>query len=813
MGLLIHFPFYLLTVAPGGARRCNGLMDDLPLSSHENTVAPADASRAIAAPGQRVAGPRPTPEASSHHSFAAAAGLFLLCVLAYFPLHQAGFIWDDDSWLRFNSMVHHWRGLWYIWFVPHASIQYYPLLFTALLLQYKLWGLQALGYHLVNIGLQAMNAILLWRILRQLQLRSAWIAAAIWAIHPVQVETVGWIVEQKSLLSGLFYFAAALAWLRFAGWGVECPGNTELGGAAGDSLPHSGASWRTGIETRCGLHPRAASERGGATLSNLKVQRSHRQSTAWYLLATFCFVLALLAKTYVCTLPAALLVVLWWRRGYVARREVLSLIPWFAMVLAAALVTVFMERTGAGASGRQFIFTFRQHLVIAGQDLWFYPWKLFWPHPLLPVYLRWRIHHFSNWQWIFPISVFLLPVVLLARRRKIGRAPFAAVAFYGLTISPALGFISFAGMTYTFVTDHYQYLACIGLIVLVTEGFWFAVSGFRFLVPGFWWKTHPAAPQPATGAKSRYGANHKPETGNPKPQIPCPKPIALACGGVVLVALGVLTWRQGNDYVPPIHLWYHEYRYDPQSWVAREQIGMHLLARGKVAEAYRWIFHAYTLTGGSNPVVDGNLGEISARYFHDDAAAIGYYRRSLQADPWQPDIIIRLAACYERQRNWAMAFHDLRHGLALMPRSGDLHFALANALRMGKHYRAAAHQYRLTLHSEPYRWAAIYRLAEALEAAGQWSAALPWYARVVRLDPHSGLLHFSYGRCLLEAKQTAKAVRQLRQALSQQAEAPGHAAAYRLLARAYQRLGRRKKAAAALAHWRALAHRRESRPR
>ncbi|HMD53361.1 MAG TPA: hypothetical protein VKJ65_02285, partial [Phycisphaerae bacterium] len=163
----------------------------------------------------------PKPEAKSlWRSTLPALGLAALCLAAYWPLLQAGYIWDDNVWLTDNPLVQHWNGLWYIWFAPLTSTQYYPLVYTAFLLQFKLWGLNPLGYHLVNIVLQAINAILLWRILRLLRLKSAWIVAAIFAIHPIQVETVGWITEQKNLLSAAFGLGAAFLWIRWAGLDV-----------------------------------------------------------------------------------------------------------------------------------------------------------------------------------------------------------------------------------------------------------------------------------------------------------------------------------------------------------------------------------------------------------------------------------------------------------------------------------------------------------------------------------------------------------------------------------------------------------------
>ena len=153
-----------------------------------------------------------------------------------------------------------------------ATQQYYPLLHTAFWVEHQLWGNAAAGYHLVNILLHGLSAVLLLRILRRLEIPGAAFAAALFALHPVHVESVAWISEQKNTLSLVFYLAAALAYLRF-----------DEGRRRKDYLQASGL-----------------------------------------------FVLGLLTKTVVATLPAALLVVFWWKRGRIAgRRDVAPWAPWF----------------------------------------------------------------------------------------------------------------------------------------------------------------------------------------------------------------------------------------------------------------------------------------------------------------------------------------------------------------------------------------------------------------------------------------------------------------------------------------------------
>ena len=182
--------------------------------------------------------------------------LVLLIFLAYYPALRGGFIWDDDAYVTENPLLTAPDGLKRIWFSLDSPSQYFPLTYTTFRLERSFWGLNPAGYHLVNILLHAVNALLVWRLLRRLSVPGAWLAAALFALHPVQVESVAWITERKNVLSLFFFLLALLAWIEFAG-----------------DRPRP--AWR------------------------------------WYGLTLIFYGLALCAKTTACTLPAALLLILW----------------------------------------------------------------------------------------------------------------------------------------------------------------------------------------------------------------------------------------------------------------------------------------------------------------------------------------------------------------------------------------------------------------------------------------------------------------------------------------------------------------------
>ncbi len=342
----------------------------------------------------------------------AALVLIVATLAAYVPAMQGGFIWDDDDYVTDNAALRSLAGLAAIWLQPGAVPQYYPLTFTSLWLDYQLWGVAPAGYHVVNVLLHGTNAVLVWLVLRRLALPGAWLAAMVFALHPVHVESVAWITERKNVLSGAFYLGALLAYLRFAGLGA----------------------------------PAAEAERWRS-----------------YALAVALFVCALLSKTVTCTLPAVILLLLWWKRGRVTRAEASATVPLFVVGACLALVTIWMERTHVGAQGAAWLLSPIDRALIAGRAVWFYAATLAWPHPLTFVYPRWEIDAGAWWQYLFPLAAAAVTALLFFARARIGRGPLVAVLCFGVTLAPALGFVDVYPMRYSFVADHYQYLASVAV--------------------------------------------------------------------------------------------------------------------------------------------------------------------------------------------------------------------------------------------------------------------------------------------------------------------------------------------------------------
>ncbi len=332
-------------------------------------------------------------------------------LLAYYPAWHGGFLWDDDRHVT-RTALRSFGGLVRIWFDVGATQQYYPVTHSAFWLLHRLWGDATLGYHIVNIALHATSAFLLFRILRTLAVPGAALAAAIFALHPIHVESVAWITELKNTLSGLFVLASALVYLRF------------------------------------------------------DADRSRRT----YVAALGLFVLALLSKTVTAPLPGVLLVIAWWQRGRLdRRRDVVPLVPFVALAVCAGVLTAWFERTLIGAYGSDFQLSFLERGLVAGRVVWFYFATLLWPVHLSFNYPRWVVSQSVWWQYLFPLVVVAVGAACWMVRAR-SRAPFAAFLIFGGLLVPVLGFLDVYPFRFSFAADHFAYLASIPLIAMLAAG-------------------------------------------------------------------------------------------------------------------------------------------------------------------------------------------------------------------------------------------------------------------------------------------------------------------------------------------------------
>jgi len=358
--------------------------------------------------------------------FWAGTALALLVAVSYAWMLRADFIWDDDVYVTQNATLRSPEGLRRIWTEIGAVPQYYPLVHTTFWIEYRLWGLSAAGYHAVNIALHAASVIVLWRLLARLKVPGAWLAAALFAVHPVEVESVAWITERKNVLSLLLALLSLSAYLRF------------------DPLEDKAVPDEAAV---------ADKSRG-----------------RWYAVSLLLFCAAMLSKTVVATLPAVILVITWWKQGRVSGRDVSRLVPFFAVAVSLGLLTVWMEKSVVGAVGEEWALSPLDRVLLAGRALWFYAGKLVWPYPLAFFYPRFAIDDHVWWQYLFPLAALGVVAALWHWRTRLGRGPLAAVLIFAGVLTPALGFFDVYPFRFSYVADHFQYHAGIALLALAGAG-------------------------------------------------------------------------------------------------------------------------------------------------------------------------------------------------------------------------------------------------------------------------------------------------------------------------------------------------------
>jgi len=341
------------------------------------------------------------------------AGLMVLVVLAYLPAFGGGWLWDDDILITANPLVTEARGLWGIWF-HNTSPDYFPVTLTSCWIEYRLWGDWAPGYHAVNIVWHAANTVLVWRILVRLGVPGAWLAAAVWGIHPVTVASVAWVAERKNTLSMFFGCLSVLGWMSYEDTG-------------------------------------------------------QRRCYGWSLLS---FVVALLAKTSLVTLPLILPVLSWWRRGLVTRVDLVRTVPFLAASFVLGLVTLWYQMGHSAAASSGPLATVLASLprggVLAGRAVGFYLWKDLWPTQLAMVYGVWPLEASRPAAYLPTLVVAAVVAGLWWQRKEPwARAGLFAATVFLLALLPILGFLPASYMkSHASVADHWQYVALVAPVAL-----------------------------------------------------------------------------------------------------------------------------------------------------------------------------------------------------------------------------------------------------------------------------------------------------------------------------------------------------------
>lgn len=617
----------------------------------------------------------------------------LICVaviVAYQPMWHAGFIWDDDKYVTNNPLLSAPDGLKRIWFSMQSPSQYFPLTYTTFRIERSLWGYNPAYYHCVNILLHAVNALLLWQLLLRLSVPGAWLAAAIFALHPVQVESVAWISELKTVLSLFFMLLALLAWVGF-------------------------------------------------------IQEQPTQSWPWYGKALLFYALALCAKTTACTLPVALLLILWLKAKPINRWRLMEVAPFVALGIGMGLLTMWWERFHQGTQGKLFSMGFLERDLVASHAFWFYVGKLVWPSNLTFSYPRWTINPADPFTYGWLLAGVGLFISICFVRRFVGRSIEVAMLFYLVTLSPLLGFVMLYTFRYSFVADHYQYAACIGPIALVAAGI-----------------------ATAFGSLGKGSQLFKP----------------VLCG-VLLLTLGTLTWRQCAMYADYETLMRATIQRNPDSSMAHNNLANILLQKEQLDEA---IIHFQKALEIDPDIAEphNNLGNALLQKGQLDEALI-QFQKSVDLFPDFAGSQYNLGlALFQKGRLDEAAVH-FQKAVEIDRRSAPAQGMLGLVFfRKGQLDDAISHLQK-SVEINPKSAKVQNNLGLALLQNGRVDEAIVCFETAEEIDPNFAEAYNNIGLGLFQKGQIEDAINQYQKSL---AVDPTYAEAYKNLGLAFYREGR-----------------------
>jgi tetratricopeptide (TPR) repeat protein len=609
-------------------------------------------------------------------------------IAAYLPVWHAGLIWDDRSFVVDNPLIHRPDGLYRFWFTTEPE-DYYPITSTMLWMEWRVWGGNPVGYHAVNVALHACSAVVLWRLLDRLKVPGSWFAAALFAVHPVNVESVAWITQRKNTLAMLLFLLSLSAYLRF-----------ELGDRASAARARQGG----------GAPPTVT---GGPP--------------PWYGLSLAAFLLALLSKTAVAPMPLVLLGLAWFLRGTVTRGDVKRSAPFFAAAVVVGLISAWFQAYRAIGSEAVRTDGFGARLAGAGWAVWFYLYKAIVPIDLCSIYPRWQIDGGAWWSYAPGLWVAAVALACWRFRRGWGRAAIAALGYFVVMLLPVLGFLDIGFMWVSLVADHWQYFAIVGPLALAAAG-WararaflgrrhelaaVAVAGALLVwLGGLTWKRCGIYRDPGTFWQAALASN--------------PGSWSAHNG------LGSVLHERGQSDEAIAHF-REAVRLKPDFSTAYYNLGGVLRERGRPDEAMAEFAKAIEIQPDYS-AAHYYLGEILRDNGRVDEAIV-HLQKAVQVHPEYAAAHESLGLLYLRTGQTDRALDHLQRALDFRPNDAEDHNNLASVLWKTGHVREAMAHYERALEIRPDYALVHHSLGGLLEQEGRARDAIAHYERALEIDP------------------------------------------------------------------------------
>jgi tetratricopeptide (TPR) repeat protein len=677
---------------------------------------------------------RPSPPLLAGAALIAAA-VFLI----YSPSLRGDFVLDDELLVSRTALIRAPDALYRYWFTTQAT-DYWPVTNSSFWLEFRLWETNPTGYRVTNLILHVLDCVLIWLILRRLAIPGAFVAALLFAVHPVNVESVAWIAQRKNVLSLLFFLLAVWFYIKSQQLPLQ---RTDHGPSADRGmLERASGDWR------------------------------------WYWLSVVMFVLAGLSKGSVVILPLVLLLIAWWQRGRVTKLDLVHTVPFFVVALAITLIDIWFQTHGSAESIRQA--TPLERLLGAGAVVWFYLWKALVPLWLVFIYPQWHIDAGAIGSWLPLIAAVSVTVILIWQRNTFwGRPLLFAWAFFCVALLPVMGFTDVGFMKHSLVADHYQHIALIGVVAVVAAAITyfsgrsysaaFATIAIVLVILGFlsfrqaelygqpirlyettlavnpdsWLAEVNMANILADAGQTQDAAEHYRRSlalneRNPAGHVNLG--LALEALGQAGAAMG--EYRRAieiqNDYLPAIN-----------------DLGNALAAAGKTEDAIAKYQDALRIKP-DYPAAHFGLGT-ALRKLGRTNDAIEHFQQAVATDPYYFDAYLTLANTLADAQRLTEAIECYQKALPLNPNDPEAHYNFAATLTDAHRLPEAIGQYQEVLRLAPNHFEAESSLGAALAMSGRLPESLAHFQRALKLKPDYGDAYFNLAMAQAAMRQAAEA--------------------------------------------------------
>jgi tetratricopeptide (TPR) repeat protein len=624
-------------------------------------------------------------------------------LLIYWPALHGGWLVDDDVAITNNTIVQSPTGLWSIWFEPGHQIDYYPVKASVQWMQWRLWGMDTLGYHLTNVLLHIVGALLVWRLLSKFHLRLAWLGGLIFAVHPVQVESVAWISELKNTLSLPPFLLAMCAYLDY-----------EEHGKSKD-----------------------------------------------YWLALGLFLVAMLCKLSVVLFPLVILLYAWWRRGRIGWRDLKASAPFFLISLLVGLITIqsgiWNQRFTHTDPGAMPVGGLLARLDAVGLSLSFCFSKAFLPVGLLPIYPKWTIDPSSTVQFLPWLVLGGVIGWLWTIRERWGRHALLGLGFFLIYLAPCPGFIPAPDMAFTWVMDHFLYLPIIGLIGLVVAALgrieielpasfrFYGIGLLAVIVALLAFGSHSYAKMFINQETLwTYELQHNPDAY-----------VAHNNLGNALLGTGRLPEAM-EQYELALQI-------KPDLADTHYNLGNALLQMGRLPEAMEQYEQALRLKP-DYVLAYNNLGD-ALQQAERLPEAMEQYEQALRLKPEDAETHYNLGHTLLLSGRAPEAIQQFELALQIKPDDAETHYYLGNALFRAGRSPEAIDQYEQALSIKPEYAEAHGNLGFALQQTGHLPEAMEQFEQALRIKPDYAEAHYNLGNVFFQTGQLADAIDQYEQAL------------------------------------------------